>query len=477
MKALKTMSLMLIMLVFAFGIGDSTVAFAADGDDEITITRETEIDISYFSGNENLFSVLLSIVNAERKLEGEPRAVSTFKAGYFDEKISLNLNNNDPLNMIGEAQINAHPNKKITSLSGLESLYFGALKELKLDNNNIRTITDEELNRAPNLNKLSMKNNRIENIEKFANNKVYYLDLSGNNIQEIDLSQIEKSDGVYYDADKAYVNLDYNRIADIEDIKLPDLSIVAMDLFLVCNNFMTAIPSDFGGHNVRLMVQGYKPDGTIEAGATLRLVQDGITVLSAKLFYQAESVFYDAANPDAAITSSNTNGILTFVPGKVILKFYEDDVVIALGVFAERVLDVKPAKPEFVVLDSDNRDLSISNRYGDQIKIVASSSEGATIWAKQQSADSYVVGNEVTLVSTGTYKVSFVSVYDGLTSDETSFNVTLYNSAALMWLLIGVVVLIVVIIAIVFIVRWYRAGGIVAPLTEKEQNRSERPRR
>ncbi|MDR0849994.1 MAG: hypothetical protein LBN07_00735 [Christensenellaceae bacterium] len=475
MKALKAISLVLVVLVFVCGVGTATVAYAAERD-EIIITPETIIDSTYFNDS-NLFSALLSIVNAERILGGETATVSSFRADYFNDKISINLNNEDPSNLIGSYQINAHPNKKISSLDGLNYLFLGALKELKIDNNNLKTVMDSQLSSAANLNKLTLKANRIEEVEIFASNKIYYLDLSENRLKEVDLSLMEKSDGVYYAVNKAYVNLDYNNIESASGIILPNTSYVTADLSLICNNMMTAVPSDFGGHNAVLWVQGYKPTNEVEAGNVLRLVQQGADVLTAKLFYQTGSSFFDSADPNYVVTESDTSGMLTFVPGKLMLKLYENGIEIVTEPFVLRELDIRPAKPSFIVMDLNDSPMGVSGRYGNGIKIISSSSSGATVWAKQRSADDYKVGNEVTLVTTGTYQVSFVAVFDGLTSDETVFNVTLYNAAALTWLLVGVIVLVVIIIAAMLVIRWYRAGGIVAPLSEKERGKIDRPRR
>ena len=83
----------------------------------------------------------------------------------------------------------------------------------------------------------------------------------------------------------------------------------------------------------------------------------------------------------------------------------------------------------------------------------------------------YEAGAVKDFTNGGTYAVSTIVTFDGLSSSAINLTVQKNDLTGLTWVLIIVVILIGIAGALYFLLNWVRNGAVVAPLTDKETRR------
>jgi hypothetical protein len=442
---------------------------------------------------EHFHTALLDIANDIRETKGLPRNGSAFKVEEFEYVEALDLR---PLN----------PEKRIRSLSGIEYLDLKSLRVLILDDNLIEEISFTELYAIRSVHTLSVRNNGLRLFDMGSTNVFRNLDLSDNYLTEIDLRFLEpgawdptvttvpgytipvdfdlpgNNVGTYqfgYHKDRAYVNLVLNSLSNLENLLLPSSTYVAVDLFLNGNMLVEATPASFSGHTVSLLLQGFKRE-TLQAeenedgelikdtwsyteGDRIRLTGDAsMPNFNAKITYRANSI-----NKDKPAISTDASGLLTFVPGRITLTFYDGDTVLNDGFYETLNFDIMPKTPTFRLTDREGNELT-GTRHANYVKVelVTGSEDFRTFIQFEQPEPRELDYIEIRVM--GSYWISGYVQYDGVTSVEAFINITLTWGEGMGWAIVAVVGAIILALGGYYGFRWYRDGAIVAPLSDKE---------
>ena len=83
-------------------------------------------------------------------------------------------------------------------------------------------------------------------------------------------------------------------------------------------------------------------------------------------------------------------------------------------------------------------------------------------------------GGQIAIEENGDYTLRSYVVFDNIQSDAVSINVSKNDYSGVTWALIIIVGIVVIIASLWFIIRWFRNGAVVAPLSDREIARLNR---
>ena len=484
----------LVMGVAAFGL-KANPAYAEDVT-EAPITADTILDETYF-GSLELYQAIKKVAT-EIKIANNIGEENTLKAGdlssvrkldltyarmsveYFD----LSSGQYETINLYEDTmQENwINPEYKLTSIMGLDYLYNTSFESLILDDNNIETIEANVFKDMTELKTLSIKNNKLKSISIPNSIPLHRLDLSGNNLTEVDLNCLRM-----VGQEEAECHLEKNNFTDASKIILPDLTQSAnankkANIYLAQNYLTDAKKSDFGGHNVSLLLQGLKTSDTshftkntyirVTGDAVEEGFETGAVSLTAKAYYREGSVYYSAEGDNLA-AESDAEGKLVLPTGKLVIKFYNDGVEYTTGDYANKPIDVYPNAP-VIRVEVDGKLLDENpSEYKGTFKVVAMAPSadaevelrlGDTTWKK---------ANAWTFKDRGEYIVYARVTVDGLTSEASYLFIENTTSLRMTWTVIIVGGIVILGIGGYFLYKWFKTGAIVAPLSDKEIAREQ----
>ena len=494
-KLLITLSLVFALLcgMFTFVKIEGPVAYAEEGVEDVVITDNTILTEAYFA-DQDLFMALRKVAQLIKIENNNPDDNNILKAGDLKTVTSLDLTYKKMAvtftNSVGtviehkfytdDGSDNwVNPQYLISDTMGLESVLFGdALRTLILDNNALETVTEDLFVNMPNLTTLSIKNNVLTTVEIPASIPIHNLNLEENQLTAIDLSCLREDHSV-----AAECHLENNNFSDVSNIILPDVSEDKVNLYLAQNYLTDAVKSDFGGQNVSLLIQGLRKSGGLEVTANTYIRVTPVTAaegfaggaqdIKAKAFYRETSSLYVAGQDPVA--TSDANGKLVLPAGKLVIRFYNGDEEYTTGNFVAKNVDVYPNAPQIGVLVDGEQLTEIPARIDKTFQVVAfkdSSLTNSTVEVRFANGN-WTAGNMIELQEAGTYTIYARVTFDGLTSTESYITISNTNSARVVWALIIIIGAVVLVVGGLYLYRWFKSGGIVAPLTDKEIAREQ----
>lgn len=445
-----------------------------NGDPVITNSWANNVNFS-----KSLYAVLSRIYTEKGNTLGEG---GSFPTNAFNNFTALDLT-------IGQGELTNWPtDNKITSLVGMEYLSFNNLRTLKIDGHDIEIIYEDDLSSLNALETLYITNSNVTEIA-FPTSvaKLNYLDLSGNELTEVDVSKCLAKQG----STNPYLNVSENLIEKATKIKLPT-SYNLRELNVNFNKLDGVKATDFTADKVSILLQGFKPgdelvygqkiymqDGTIKHSVGGSVQNDTLTNLNAKIFFSEDSQY--ATTFTSAVAETDTTGYITIPCGKLVLKFYQGQTEITnISTLNATKYSVLPPAP------------TVKGYVGNQELLTLSSSENITLKAELNltgtSLDEFIKTNSVVKMKVGNnseyeagavkdfttggkFAVSTIVTFDGLSSTAVSLDVQKNDLTGLTWVLIIVVIIIGVVGALYFLLGWVRNGAVVAPLTDKETRR------
>lgn len=485
------------LVVGVFALGISTNVSYAEGEGETTITEDTVLTSDYF-GDMNLYHALVKVAD-QIKLTNDPSAtgLNVLKAGdlasvktldltlermsvTFDSASGTEVTYNFYEDTGVEGWVNHSIMTKLTTTFGLESLIYGTnFTKLVLDGHALTTIDENLFANMSRLQYLSVQNNKLTSIVIPSSVPLQRLNLQNNYLTGIDLNCLRQ-----IGANPAECHLENNNFADVSKIVLPNVTTTKVTLYLAQNYLTDAKKADFAGHNVSLLIQGIKKDVNISLTAntyirvTSDLAAEGFThgeqILTAKAFYRSDSSFYDAENADNnLISETDDEGKLVLSAGKLVIKFYNNGVEYDSGNFVAKNIDIYPNAPTIKVeRNGEFLDPIPSSIKGD-FKVVSLVEDETGIIEMRFSNGSWTQGNVITVKENGSYVIYSRVTVDDLTSEASFLIIKNTNSTKTVWVLIIVIGAVILIVGGLYLYRWFRAGAIVAPLTDKEIAREQ----
>lgn len=455
----------LVALIAVITMGlflNKNTAYAAESDDDLNITETTNLNAEYFT-DPQLFAALSKIYQDD--LGGN---LSEVTYGSFKEVESLDLSY-------------AHTGYKIASLDGIEYLYFNKLKTINLEGNGLIEVSPAHFTKMITLETIDLSDNKLETCVLSTTLKPSSVDLSNNKLDAIDLSNMKNDSTLGY----ATADLSVNDFDKVEDIVLPERTgehPTTVKLSLAQNYLTDAVVSDFGGHTVSLQLQGMHVGAVRSVSNTyFRLTNDSegaYTGLTAKLFYRSGSVYYqsDVLEPNANLVSeSDQEGRLILQPGKMYLRFYNNGVEINDTVYYSHEIDVYPKAPTMIVkVGKKQVDAKTGDSFKKDFEVIAVTSIKNAKTYIAFSGDEYQQGNTAFIKKRGTYTISAYVTYDGLQSNNATITLRNNNSTGMTWGLIIVIGVIIALVAGYTLIKWFKGGAVVSPLTDKEVRRIEK---
>ena len=451
-----------IAVIGLYITANNNVAFAAEGDEPI-IEKETLLNQDYFASQE-LYAALIKTANTVSGLE-----MSEVTYGTFENYTSLDLSYETT-------------GYKITSLDGIEYLFLGSnLKTVNLSGNKLTTVDTVHFGKMLYVEDLDLSNNSLVSCNLPTTLKLKSLNLKNNQLTQIDLSNMQNDTST----NKAVCDLSLNDFEDVSQIILPDASTTTIQLSLAQNYLTDAKPSDFNDHEVSLQLQGIKVGTTKSVSNTYFTATPDTTFgnldnLVVKIYYRNNSEYFvDSSNrEDNLVVQSDSDGKVVLKPGKMYVEFYNGDTLLteenSNGMYYSYSMDVYPNAPKMVVLvDNKVIEYEVGQGIKKDFEVVATTSiDGAKTYISLGGGE-YQEGNSASIKQRGTYTVSAYLTYDGLKSEIGSLTVRNTNSTGITWGLIIVVGIIIIVIAALVLVRWFKGGAIVSPLTDNEIRRIE----
>ena len=372
---------------------------------------------------------------------------------------------------------------QITQIDGLKNIEFSGITQLILDNQSINNINQDDLSSFTDLTYLSINNNDLREIELSSEtkSKLSYLSLRNNLLSEIDLRNL---------ASGARVDLANNLLEDFNNIyfsgTLNHLDLSFNNLTEITN--ITGIASIVGCTPV-LLVQGLNKD--LAAGDKIILVNDGyVSNLRGVLAYSSQSEFI------GQIFSTNGEQIvesLIMPAGKISLNFsYPNADSSLLGedlalLQQKREFNFALPSPKCVATSNGKEiaqfeqsesmnfkfNIDIDSDIPNYEDIISNASLYAGLSGEEELIDSIIIEEN------GSYNIVSYIMFDGIRSE--TFSAWVNKTSGVPGALIIVIIsgILVVAICAIYLVRWFRNGGVIAPLSDREiyeLNRSKKAR-
>lgn len=498
MRKVKTFFIMTIFLTFLFlsaGISLFAVHPAKAFSQNVTHNNYK----SEFGLDETLFLALLALRNEVCSSETFPSTFfsssffvdeyasytpssadgESIKADLEDNKLNLTLGENSPYDCLKNFTTN-----KIISIRGLNNLDLSTIKTLILDDNKIFSISANDLEGLVSIYKLSVNNNNLSffAINPTISGKIIYLNLRNNALKKIDISTV---------ALNAEVDLASNLFESIDDIEFGN-SLEYLDLSFnnITESFNLTSFSTALGVTPIFLVQGLNKT-SFTAGQKIAVVNDTFygKNLIAHIKYNSGSDYFQG---DVDIVqSAATQGLnfLTLPAGEIEISFTFDsssNLPEENEVFLENkeISSKLPAPKVSAVSDglsittySQHSPMTFSFSMNDDNDFVNRSVAmgDAVLYSGiqgEEKANSTTFNIDTFMTTT----LSAYYVFDGISGDKLTLNVSYSQQSNLTLGVIVVIITFVVIASVVYIVRWIKNGTPITPLSPMEIAREQRRR-
>lgn len=354
------------------------------------------------------------------------------------------------------------PEMSIATLNGLEKFKFNELETLKITNNELTDVKKDLFVNMPKLKTLDLGCNKITSIDLSTAVNLEKINLSSNNLTEINLENIESKN--------INVNLASNNFEDITKIVLPT-RIDSINLNLLSNNIID-IPQEYFEYeklHMNLGVQGLKSDS-----ATITDTQSSIKFFKVNniknfddtMIEGVELVIYKietledkkvATFKDSDITEGNYLNLNSFGVGDYYFEYVKDNTPLyqkgdsEFDYFKTYKFNVLPAKCTFKFEHNgkvlDNFDKKVTGK----VKVTIYAEENAEIYYSVNGSE-WQKGNEVMCDQGGNYTISAKCVLSGIESHtktvvvRTSLNTVISDGLMLVLLLIFTLALFMVVV-------------------------------
>ena len=372
---------------------------------------------------------------------------------------------------------------QITQIEGLKNLEFSGITQLILDDNSISNINQDDLSSFTDLTSLSINNNDLREIE-FSNDtksSLSYLSLRNNLISEIDLRNLvngasvdlannllEDFNNLYFSGTLNHLDLSFNNLTEITNI--------------------TGIASVVGCTPV-LLVQGLNKE--LEMGDKIILINDGyVSNLRGVLTYSSQSEFTGqifATNGEQLVES------LIMPAGKISLNFsYTNADSSLLGedltlLQQEREFNFALPSPKCVATSNGNEITQFEQSESMNFEFSIDINSNIPNYEDIISNASLYVGlseeeelvNSILIDENGSYNIVSYVIFDGIRSENFSAWVNKTNGVPDVLIIVIISGILVIAICAIYLVRWFRNGGVIAPLSDREiyeLNRSKKAR-
>ncbi len=477
-----------LLIVFSFfviavAMTEKDIAYAEDEEVAAPTTEITSRHLANGYIDNYLYTVLCEIIKQDTGT-----STDVIPTNYFQSRTTLDLSVDYLKTTYGITE----SARKIASLEGLQYLTLTNLQTLIVDGHSITEIASEQFTSVINsLTTLSVQNNKLASVDISSLTKLNVLKLSGNYISEIDISTM-----VVKGTDLPTCELVDNNITSADSIVLSNYT--KMNLKLSNNRLYTTSSTNFpyknaqgeivkvGNvnqyHNVSLLYQGLKSDGKLVNGNYLVAIPDAeypdfnIQVWSVgetpTKIAESKTIVDDVrANKVNLSTGYYT---LKFCNGNTPITFAENEVSIYKNIFKDTAIEVYPSAPTFKVL-LNGKEVDATKSIDKKFDVVATSPDSDVKTYVRYNGGEWVENNTVVIGKRGNYIVDAKVVYgtgvDALTSEIVSINVRCSISTNIVWGAIIVIAVIVLIVAGWFLIRWFRAGAVVAPIEPKDKRK------
>lgn len=393
-------------------------------------------------------------------------------------------------------------NYNIKYISGLDNLTLTNIHTIILDGNSITNVTGSDLSLG-NLTTLSIANNKLKTFVLSPDlTNLTNLDLSSNQLKKVDISRL---------GENAKVNIACNNIENISDITFSNLTYSGLDVSF--NNLTKLTQNDIDSLNSHLsqdntaniLIQGASDISKLYAGDEIVIYESGdVPNFNIKFFYNEESSFYKAVESNLIYSSPLESINKVYMPaGKIKIGFYTGEHLITQdncrtlnknvlnkilqenengkysvpirgvdykGYVNGKEVDSLSQQTDIrVILSVKNID-KIPNRND-----IESSQSGAKYYYFLNTA-SPTNNNAIDVKSNGRYTYFAYVNFDGIESGRTRISIVRQDLTGVTWGIIVIVIIFVLFGAGYFVVKWFREGAQVAPLSEKEIYRMNKRR-
>ena len=348
----------------------------------------------------------------------------------------------------------------ITSLSGLEMLYFTNLKSLTLVGNDLGALKDDLFNRMPVLETINLSCNKITKINFAYAPNAKKINLSSNSLTSVDLTYLTNAN--------LDINLANNQFSSITNISLPT-RVESIKLNIVANN-ITDLTDEYLNYDkltLNVGVQGVFGTSTqsIDTSQTLDFYKLNLGGVYIKIFKSGIGDTLIKEIRDEDISSNKLSQ--KFSVGEYYIEYYNSDGTLCYkqnddvsGFYKTSNFKVIPtactAKFEFKGKIYD----SFPNKVTGKVKVMLSCEEGGVIYYKFGDND-WIQGNEIMCDKGGYYGITTKVVIDGIESEEKSFLVKTSLNTVIPDILMFVLILIFALALFLIVVplvskKWFR---------------------
>ena len=348
----------------------------------------------------------------------------------------------------------------ISSLAGLEILYFTNLKSLTIVGNNLGELKDDLFQRMPALETLNFACNKISKIDFKYAPKLKSVNLSSNNLTAVDLT--------YFVGTDLDINLANNQFTSIKNISLPT-RVDSIKLNIVANN-ISDLTDEYLSYNKLTLntgVQGISGTDTksIDTSTALDFYKINLGGVYIKIFKSGVGDTLVDEIKDVNITDKKLSK--KFSVGEYYIEYYNADGTLGYknnndetAYFKTYKFKVIPtactAKFEFKGKIYDN----FPNKVTGKVKVILSCEEGGEIYYKFGDND-WTQGNEIMCDKGGNYGITTKVVIDGIESEQKSFLVKTSLNPIIPDILMLVLILIFTLALFLIIVplvskKWFR---------------------
>lgn len=357
----------------------------------------------------------------------------------------------------------------MSSLKGLDLIYFNNLKSLKIVGNGFGDLTTDDykglFERMPKLETLDLSNNNISAISLKNATNVKNLNLSSNNLSQIDLSYLKSAD--------LDINIANNNFSSIKQIGLPTRTdlINSIKLNIIMNN-INDLTEEFVNYSKLTLDIGLQ--GIV--GKTQKVV---LTTSDTLTFYKLNkggvyAKIYKSAVRDTLVKTIkddvdyvDSDKVTINLPvGEYYVEYYLGDNAIdyqndrTYGYFQKYYFQVIPngceIKYEYKGKIYDN----FTSKVTGKVKVLLSCEEGGEIYYKIGNGE-WIQGNEIMCDRGGDYSITTKVVIDNISSEEqsilikTSLNLIIPDILMLILILLFALVLFLVVVPLVS-KKWFR---------------------